>query len=271
MKAWILFLSLGVFLMLLLLLFRRRRQEIPKQIFLTHKVEYDDLPQVMKENIENTKRLNPGYEIRYYSDSDAEKFIREHFPEYLDDFRVLVPGAYKADLLRLLLLYTYGGVYNDIGHMYLRPIDTFIPTGTKLLVCKDIGFPHWPEYYLHNAIIASTPGHSMIKKAIDVLVENVRNRFYGNTILDPTGPGAFGKAFNLHFGRNENEAIMPGMFDLETKVINHIGAETILDTDTGETRIIRTKFDNYYDIAYPGKNRSQYYSNLWFQRKIYSI
>lgn len=242
-------------------------KNIPKKIFMTHKFELDELPQVIRDNIQNTKSKNQGYEVIYYSDSDAEKFISENFPEYLEDYKALVPGAYKADLLRLLLLYKYGGVYNDIGHMYIEPISNFISSKESLVVCKDSGLGGLPSYYLHNAIIASVPGHPMIKKGIDVVIENIRNRFYGNVPLEPTGPGAFGKAFNLHFGRNVENPIDIGMFDEETKILNHT-KDRIDDIDG--TKIIKTKFDNYYETVYPGGMDKNYYRDLWNKREIYS-
>lgn len=240
-------------------------EKIPKQVFMTHKFEFDELPKIIKDNMEKIKSMNPDYEIRYYSNTDAEKFIQENYPEYLDDYKTLVPGAYKADLLRLLLLYEYGGIYNDIGHIYLQPISKFI-SNEKLIVCKDKGVGGIPEYYLHNAIIASVPNHPMIKKAIDVVIENIRNRFYGDIPLEPTGPGAFGKAFNIHFERTVETPIDTGMFDHETKILNHT-KDWIDDIDG--TKIIKTKFDNYYETIYPGGMDKEYYRDLWNKREIY--
>lgn len=238
-----------------------KRQRIPKQIFLTYKSDYKDLHQVIKDNIDNTKRINPGYQVRYYSNDDALNFIKQEFPEYLDDYNTLVPGAYKADLLRLLLLYRYGGVYNDIGHVYLEPLSTFI-SNESLVVCKDMDT--WPKHYLHNAFIASVPKHPVIKEAIDVVTEHIRSRYYGNTFLDPTGPGAFGKAFNRYFKRSEKEEIHVGMFRSDIKVLNHPGG--FIEKLDG--KVIKTKFDNYYEIAYPG-NKGRYHE-LWNDRKIYA-
>ncbi len=224
--------------------------------------EYSDLPQAVKDNIENTKRQNPEYEIRYYSNTESEKFIRDNFPEYLEDYNVLVPGAYKADLLRLLLLYRYGGVYSDIGIVYLKPLNTFI-SNESLVVCRDQGIP-LPSYYLYNAFIASIPRHPIIKQIIDVIINNIRSRFYGTGSLDPTGPGAFGKGFNTYFNRTEEE-IPVGMFKKDIKVLNHPGH--FID-DIDGTRVIKTKFENYYEIIYPG-NKGRY-SDLWTEGKIYS-
>jgi hypothetical protein len=187
----------------------------------------------------------------------------------MGDYDTLVPGAYKADLLRLLFLYKYGGVYNDIGHKYLEPFEKFI-SNESLVVCKDEGEDWVPKHYLLNGFMASAQGHPMIKKSIDVVVENIRNRFYGNSAIDPTGPGAFGKAFNLHFGRKEDEPIEVGMFDENTKVIVHIGSKSrIIIHNIDGSDLIKTKFDNYYDIIYPEGKDKAYYGDLWSQRKIY--
>lgn len=244
-----------------------KEQKIPKQVFLTYKDDYENLPEIIKSNIEYTKNRNPEYDIKYYSDNEAEIFIKENFPQYLEHYKTLIPGAYKADLLRLLLLYKYGGVYNDIGHKYLVPIDNVIGS-ESLLVCKDNPYRQdLPGYYLHNAIIGSTPEHPMIKKAIEVIVENIENELYGENPLEPTGPGALGKAFNIHFKRNHNEKINVGMLDDDTKIIIFIGNESILDTK-GRI-IIKTKFENYYNIVYTNEN--QRYGYLWNNKNIYKI
>lgn len=240
---------------------------IPKYIFITYKVEYSELPEIIINNIEKIKLLNPKYEIKYYSDTQAEKFINQYFPEYLNDFKTLIPGAYKADLLRLLLLYKYGGIYNDIGHVYLESIDKFISYNDQLIVCKDDGGGWDNTYHLHNAFIASVPCNSFIKTGIDVIISNIRNRFYGKNPLEPTGPGALGKAFNIHFKRKENEYIYVGALNSNIKVFNHPSSEFI--TNEKGIKIIKTKFDNYYDIIYPEGRPKSYYGNLWEQKNIY--
>lgn len=232
---------------------------IPKQIFLTSQFNRDALPKEIEKNIQDMKRINPEYNIYYYSDSDAEQFIQSEFPQYLNEYRALIPGAYKADLLRLLLLYKFGGVYNDIGHVYLEPLDTILG-GEKLLLCKDKVY----NYFLHNAIIASVPEHPMIQKAIDVLIDNVRQRYYGTDPLFPTGPGAFGKAFNLYLDREYDETIHSGQFNEDIKILYFPG-EVIQDID-GRS-IIRVKFENYTKVMYSDRPK---YGELWYARKIYT-
>lgn len=236
----------------------RRESPIPKNIFTTSQFDKNNLPSEIQNNLNNTIKMNPEYKLFYFSDTDAEQFITSEFPEYINDYKSLVPGAYKADLLRLLLLYKFGGIYNDIGHVYLQPLNKIL-NGESLLLCKDKVY----NYFLHNAIIGSIPNHPMIAKAIDVLINNVRNRYYGDDPLFPTGPGAFGKAFNLYLKREEDETIHKGIFDDNITILYFPGTY-IQDIDGNN--IIKVKFDNYSNVMYSDRPK---YGELWYSRKIY--
>lgn len=237
---------------------------IPKQVFLTYKEEYESLHDVIKKNIETMKKNNPDYEVRYYSDKDAEKFINENFPQYTNHYEKLVPGAYKADLLRLLLLFKYGGVYNDIGHLYLVPINKIL-SNHELVLCKDSGDPNNKNYYLHNAFIASIPENPLIQEAINVVIKNIESDYYGDSCLEPTGPGALGRSYNIYFGNKEYDDIKPGIYE-KTKILIHTGNKKIKDLNGKD--IINTKFENYYEIVYNDSTK-KHYPELWFQRQIY--
>ena len=74
-----------------------------------------------------------GWDYRFYEDMDAAKFIEMHFPaEVLYAFESLNPGAFKADLFRLCVLFIEGGVYVDVDVMASSKLDTIIQ--------PDIGF-----------------------------------------------------------------------------------------------------------------------------------
>jgi inositol phosphorylceramide mannosyltransferase catalytic subunit len=50
---------------------------IPKVIYQSWRSK--DLDRVMSRNVEDLKRLNPGYEYKLYDDQDCRAFILEHF------------------------------------------------------------------------------------------------------------------------------------------------------------------------------------------------
>lgn len=52
------------------------------------------------------KNMNPEYNYAFYDDNDCRAYIAAHYPsEYLKAYDMVIPGAYKADVFRYLVLY----------------------------------------------------------------------------------------------------------------------------------------------------------------------
>ena len=82
---------------------------IPLKIFQTWYTK--DLPQAMKERVENLKTIHPRFEHFLFDDNDCRQFIQDHFnTDILNAYDKLIPGAYKADLWRCCVLYIHGGI-----------------------------------------------------------------------------------------------------------------------------------------------------------------
>lgn len=70
------------------------------------------LPPEFVENIEKLKKNNPDYDYSLYSDKEACLFIKEHYGDLMLSYYQRIDNTYlaaKADFLRYLLLYAYGG------------------------------------------------------------------------------------------------------------------------------------------------------------------
>jgi mannosyltransferase OCH1-like enzyme len=88
-------------------------QAIPLDIYQTWYTKH--LPPKMRERVELLKSQNPRFAHHLYDDNDCRQFIKTHFkPDVLEAFDKLIPGAYKADLFRLCILFIKGGIYMDI-------------------------------------------------------------------------------------------------------------------------------------------------------------
>ena len=74
------------------------------------------------------KSLNPGWEHRLYDDVAAEAVLADFGAEVSEAYYKIEPryGAARADLLRHLFLYRFGGVYCDIKSGFERPLDSII-------------------------------------------------------------------------------------------------------------------------------------------------
>jgi mannosyltransferase OCH1-like enzyme len=147
-----------------------------------------DLPPYMKKNVNEMKAMNPEFEFDIYDDNMCKTFIAEHFEANVADaFDRLIPGAYKADLWRLCILYKRGGIYLDIK---LKPAHDF-----KLVELTEE--EHFtldrPLYYIYNGIMACKPANPFLLACIHEIVKNVRIQYYGLNPLAPTGPYMLGK------------------------------------------------------------------------------
>ena len=243
---------------------------IPKYLFRTSEFKKNELPDEIQHVLSDTIKNNPEY-IQIYLDAvDREYFIKKYYPEYYRYYDILIPGAFKADLFRLLIIYHYGGIYNDIGHTYLTKIDNIIYKDDEFVMNKDSP-EHSTIYSLCNGFLAAYPKHPLMKKMIDFLIQNISKKHYGINSLDITGPTAYGRAFNEFFNRPQETEVHSGNYILNGYKIKVPIQEWA--TPTGfivynNKRVIQLKFNNYSNIMYKKKDLT-HYSILWGDKNIY--
>ena len=168
--------------------------KIPKYVFQTWKHKL--LSKDMKDTLIQLRNEHKDYKFFLYDDVMCREFIAKHFDAIvLSAFDSLIPGAYKADLWRYCVLYIYGGVYMDIK---LQFVDGFNLNNLIDEECfpKDIGKGIWQGFLICK------PKNEILKHCIDTICINVKNRFYGNSTLHPTGPGLMYNIITHHFDKN---------------------------------------------------------------------
>lgn len=163
---------------------------IPLEIYQTW--HNDDLPDSVKNSTENIKNNNPEFKYNLYNEELCRNYIKDNYSEeILETYDNLVPYALKADLWRYCILYKRGGVYLDSKYSCIYNFK-FIYLVTEEYFCKDIDESGSGIY---NALIIVKPNNPIILKCINKVVENVKNKFYGNFSLEPTGPLMMKKFF----------------------------------------------------------------------------
>ena len=163
---------------------------IPLNIFMTWNSH--DIPPNMKKSINMVMSKNSEFNFYIYSDDDCRNFLQKYFiKDVIDAFDCLIPGAYKADLWRYCILYKYGGIYQDIK---FQPVDKFkyINLLDKEYFVRDIGNSGTGIY---NAFMICKAGNEILYKCIKQILINVKNKFYGKSSLEPTGPLLMKKFF----------------------------------------------------------------------------
>jgi mannosyltransferase OCH1-like enzyme len=223
--------------------------EIPANIFQTWQSK--KIPPLMMENIFLIKKTNPNFRYYFFDDTDCENFIKKNFPvKVLNAYNNLIPGAYKADLWRYCILYKMGGIYMDIKY---KPINGF---KFYNLLEKEHFVLDTDNHNIYNAVMVCKPGNEILLKAINQICENVKNKYYGNGILDPTGP-----------------ALLSNFFSKEEK--NNIDMKHVVYGNNDYEKVVQFNGENILN-CYPGyfkerqySSNKKHYAELWHEKNIY--
>lgn len=81
---------------------------------------YDDVPKTVKECLDSVDRFADGYRVIRLSDANLSEYL--DIPEYVIAKRSLFSLAFFSDLLRCMLLSTYGGIWLDATVLLSAPI-----------------------------------------------------------------------------------------------------------------------------------------------------
>jgi mannosyltransferase OCH1-like enzyme len=238
---------------------------IPLEIVQTHATA--NVPPNMARAIANIVELNPAFGYRFFTDEEARRFVAAHMPAHVyQAFAMLVPGAYRADLFRYCYLYKKGGVYLDTGFVPKRPLLEALRPTDRFVSCDDR-----PPSALYQAFLCAAPGHPILKRTIDIVVQRVLQKVYGECGLWITGPKAIGRAFEEVTG----ERVGVGAFgeDGSIRIFHHhvfSGGPYRNEVRSPDGRtLFFTKYRGYHDDQRWFPDGSPHYGDMWSQRRVF--
>jgi len=237
-------------------------QEIPKIIFQTgYNNRFKNI--LHFNSIISFIELNPEYKYVYYNNINARKFLKENFSDEINhSYDLLVPGAYKADLLRYCFLYHFGGCYFDCKQILKMPIKNFLDKNKTLVLCNDV-----IENALLNAVIFSTKKNIVLEKTIKDCIYNIINKL-GTSALDITGPIFFFKSIKKYINLDNvllqnnrpPEDFLDYWNDYYNNNITLIGTNTVI-----VNRFYKGYYTDYINTNHYGKlfnDNEVYYKNI---------
>jgi hypothetical protein len=249
------------------------------QIFIndTNKLP-NDLPKFHNICYQQIKKLYPNEEYHLYSGEELEEIIKNNFDhDVYISYKKLKPYANKADLARYCLLYLYGGIYIDLN-LY------FINTISDLDKLNFFSFRDKPKaskqcWAVHNGIMYSLPKSKVVESAINLIIKNCKNEYYGIDAIDVSGTTVLGQAITLslpHFGIATNgqldfftiKSFDKKMQDEIKKIgyFNKILEGFIMD----HNKLIAIKKPTIPgDISSLGFKRTNSYIEMWKDRGVY--
>lgn len=213
-----------------------------------------------------TFKAQEGWEHHFVTDENAKVFLKENFDEdVLHAFEVLVPGPFKADLLRACLLYIHGGVYADSKLFLHYDLDSFLEG--DLVLVKEFNKPDIANKGIWNGFMASKPKQVYFMDVIKKIVKNVSNLDYRNKHLAVTGPLAYGEVFMKRYNLEDIEVSKTENY----KILNTYHATNdikniINETDNQEIFISWDKKRLYTKLWSTAD-----YNSLWKKREIFDL
>lgn len=166
----------------------KRDSKIPRTVWITNFTNQVSLPIYI--NFLFNRLMAYNYEFRSAGSEEAkiEYVNKNDSPEVIDAFNRLNDGAARADLWRLLVLEGFGGVYLDIDAHLVWPLSRIIKDHqSELFVLM--------KHEYTNYFIAVERSHPVIKKCIDIVIENInRGKINEQGVYGLTGPTALNAA-----------------------------------------------------------------------------
>jgi mannosyltransferase OCH1-like enzyme len=141
-------------------------------------------------------------DYKLYNNETLRQFIADNYNEdVLWAYDSLRPYSYKADLGRFCLLNKLGGWYLDIAVRMVNPVE--VGDRIKFLAFRDIQRFSFTSWACATTVLYSQPDNSALQFAIDMIVDNCHEKYYGITPLCPTGPTLLGAALAANGGQTD--------------------------------------------------------------------
>jgi len=165
----------------------------------------------------------PKWKVILWGKQTSERFVSEQQPEYLDLYCSLSRDVQRADLLRYLLLYHFGGFYIDLDLLCRSTLDGLLAEhpDARMLTCVETiltaekareigqtepirnGKAEIPER-VANYFMACVPRHPVVKAIIDLVEQRagIPIRFDYDVIFT-TGPDVVTEVVQRFRDRND--------------------------------------------------------------------
>lgn len=205
MHGWLLVVGLGVFIAVVLLGGQRfprvkvprhwstvqresTARPIPRVIYRTWKTRTVH-PRVAQ-TVSDMMKLNPDYEHILFTDDEMHQFVHDHGDAHVvRAYDSLTHIVAQADMWRYLVLYIRGGVYIDMDSTIVCRLADLIRDDDVAVISResnDCRFVQWALVF--------AAGHPILKRALELCVQNINEHPEEADIDNLTGPITFTRA-----------------------------------------------------------------------------
>jgi len=196
--------------------------QISREFPLIHQIAFSNSPELCIPNNHSLmiKKQFGKENYRLWDLEKARDFLSTYYSkDVVHAFESLRAFAHKANIVRYCLVNTFGGLYADVSVSRLK---TFSTEDRDMVIFRD-GNSDRASWKVGNSFFYSKPNNPILSEAIEQIVFNVRNKYYGHDPHFPTGPSVFGRAIAKYgteidllvgqywwFKYRKNKFVLPG-------------------------------------------------------------
>ncbi len=169
---------------------------------------FEDVPDVIRKCLGSVERYAEGYTIVRLSDGNLAEYL--DIPDFIQKKRALYSKAHFADILRLMLLATYGGIWMDATIFLSGPIPEDYTKQDFFVFRRDPSEPdrrYWRNTYAYyfgwakgfrvnmlNSLIVARCGNRTISDLCDLMLswwkehDSVPDYFFFQILFDVYAP-----------------------------------------------------------------------------------
>jgi mannosyltransferase OCH1-like enzyme len=231
------------------------------QIFLSDTDQ--ELSPFLRHATSTVKNAFPNGNHTIYDKNSLRQFISDNYDaDVLGAYDALRPYSYKADLGRFCLLNKLGGWYFDIAVRVVNPVE--VGDRIQFLAFRDIQRFSYTTWACATTVLYSKPDNIALATAIEMIVNNCQEKYYGITPLCPTGPTLLGAALAANGG---NPNFVYGDYLELTPTHEQKNRAFVLPDGT---IMAWSKPSGGGDLTGVGAKGVNNYNELWASRQVYA-
>lgn len=209
---------------------------------------------------ETWRSNNPDYEYVLWDDADNRRFVAEKFPWFLATYDSYDVEIKRADAIRYMYLYTYGGIYADLDFECLKPFDSLLETykGYDIILgqmessSSASADAQWhSSNNIPNAIMISKPGCQFwLQVLLRMMGKKSASEGKGRPEVE-TGPVVLKEVYSYWLGVERIKLLPSAMLYPISWVTDEEERLTALKADEHAlTQAMKSKYPSAYAVTY---------------------
>ncbi|CAF0884795.1 unnamed protein product [Rotaria sp. Silwood1] len=185
-------------------LLNNTNSQVPRILHQTYR-DIHSIPFKWQQASNSCRTFHSDYKYYLWTDKEGRSLIEKEFPCILSTFDSYPYDIQRADVIRLVVLYVYGGIYLDLDIICLKPLDKLLNYEFILPQTKPVG--------LSNDFIVAKPRHPFLLQILNDLPKFNRNFFTKYpTVMFSTGPMFLTHEASSYPNRSSLDIISPVLY-----------------------------------------------------------